>query len=76
MTQAEDLASAEKRIVELEVRYAHQEKLLSELSDVLYRQQQLLDQLSQRVKALESKFGELDHAPRVRDPKDEVPPHY
>lgn len=66
----------EARVVELEVRYTHQERALAELSDVVYRQQQVIDQLERRLKLLEKRLVEVGEAPAPRDPKDEVPPHY
>jgi SlyX protein len=71
-----ELDRALARIVELEVRYTHQEKVLSDLSDVLYEQRRAFDKLVVRVVALEQKLSELTATPRVRDPKDDVPPHY
>ena len=76
MTQpkSDELERALSRIVELEVRYTHQEKLLAELSDVLYEQRRALDQAVRRVTALEQRI--TDQPTPQRDPKDEVPPHY
>jgi len=71
-----ELDRALARIVELEVRYSHQEAALNELSDVLYRQQQLIDVANRRLRALERKLSGVDEGVAPRDPKDEVPPHY
>lgn len=78
MTQPKDdeLERTRARIVELEVRYTHQERLIAELSDVLYEQRRALDQAVRRVTALEQRLNEASSTPRPRDPKDEVPPHY
>jgi SlyX protein len=46
------------------------------MSEVVYRQQQLVEKLERRVKVLEKRLGELGEPPAPRDPKDEVPPHY
>jgi SlyX protein len=62
----------EGRLVDLEVRYAHQDKLLEELSAVVYEQRRAIDALEKRVKALEDRAkGGGDAAPPI-----EPPPHY
>lgn len=66
----------EARLVELEVRFTHQDRALSDLSDVVYRQQQVIEQLERRVKSLEKRITEADEPAPERDPSDEVPPHY
>ncbi|NOR19569.1 MAG: hypothetical protein GQ538_05720, partial [Xanthomonadales bacterium] len=38
-------SSMQDRLTEIEIKIAHMEQSLSDLSDVLYRQQSLLDQL-------------------------------
>jgi SlyX protein len=63
------------RLTDLEIRYAHMERLLSELSDVLFAQQRAIDTLERRVKDLETRAPE--GAGPSRDGEDpERPPHY
>ncbi|MCK6531671.1 MAG: SlyX family protein [Polyangiaceae bacterium] len=69
-------ADPEARVVELEVRFTHQDRALSEMSDVVYRQQQLIDQLERRVKALEKRLADIGEPSTPRDITDDVPPHY
>jgi uncharacterized coiled-coil protein SlyX len=59
----------ETRLVDLEIRYAHLEKLHRELSDVLYEQRLVIDRLEARVKELEERM-------LGADPGIERPPHY
>lgn len=75
-SSAGDLSEVEARVVELEVRYTHQERALGEMSEVVYRQQQLVEKLERRLKVLEKRLGDIGEPPAARDPKDEVPPHY
>jgi SlyX protein len=63
------------RFEALEIKLAHLERGLQELSEVLTRQQQEIDRLSQRnqqllqqLEADQDRFGEKD--------KYEIPPHY
>jgi SlyX protein len=66
----------QERVTELEIKLAHNEQALNELSDVLYRQQQLIDRLEQRMEALQQRVetGNADGADP--DATDEKPPHY
>jgi SlyX protein len=70
-----ELERALARIVDLEVRYSHQQVELNELSEVVYRQQRVVDHLNRRIQALEKKLADADDG-GPRNPEDEVPPHY
>jgi uncharacterized coiled-coil protein SlyX len=59
----------ESRIVELEIRYTHLEQQVRELSELVFRQDQLIEALRAKVAALE---GATE--PRATDA--EKPPHY
>lgn len=62
------------RLTTIEERYAHLEKLVSELSDVVYKQQQEIDVLRHQVAMLKDKLG---GDPGIVDPsQQERPPHY
>ncbi|MBL8922392.1 MAG: SlyX family protein [Myxococcaceae bacterium] len=62
------------RLTTLEERYAHLEKLVTELNEVIYRQQRDLDTLQQQVAQLRDKMG---GDPGIVDPSQhERPPHY
>ncbi len=62
------------RISGLEERFTHQERLVAELSDVIWKQQQQLDGLTRIVHELQQK---LAGDPGLVDAhQDEKPPHY
>ena len=65
----------EERITELELRFTEQERLLQELSGVLFAQQRELDALRAQVAQLEKK---LQAEPGLVDPSGDKdpPPHY
>lgn len=63
-----------ERLTDLEIRYAHMERLLHELSDVLFAQQRTIDALERRVKDLETRAPEGPGA--SREGEEERPPHY
>jgi SlyX protein len=62
------------RIQELEIKAMEQQRLLADLSEVLYAQQRQLDELGQRVHRLGQK---LAAEPGLVDAnQDDKPPHY
>ena len=62
------------RLTTIEERYAHLEKLVTELSEVVYKQQQEIDTLRHVVASLKDKVG---GDPGIVDPsQQERPPHY
>lgn len=66
--------NTEERLIELEVKFSHTERLVAELNDVLYQQQRELDALKDALKRLEEKTaaepGLVDAA------RNDRPPHY
>ncbi len=65
----------EEKIVDLETRLAFQDDTIQQLSDVIYRQQQQIDQLEKTVHQLVDKVQDLMHALPGKI-VDEKPPHY
>lgn len=63
----------EERLVDLEVRYTHQQDELRKLSDTVFAQQKLIQALTIRVKALEEQLAALLEEGQ---PRDQPPPHY
>lgn len=66
----------ENRIVELEIKMAHAERIIEDLSEGIYRQQLQIEKLEQGLQQLSKKLqsntsGELDIGPA-----NEKPPHY
>lgn len=59
------------RLVDLEIRYTHQARLLEELSQELFEQRRLIEQLEKRLDASEKRV-----APQGEDFPNEPPPHY
>lgn len=62
----------EPRIVDLEVRYTHQERLLDELSKIVFEQSKAIAELERRLGALEKRARE-EGDPTLPHEK---PPHY
>lgn len=64
--------TALERFVLLETKIAYQEKLISELSEVLVEHSQIIDRLELRVRRLEQALRENAGEPMGHD----RPPHY
>jgi SlyX protein len=64
------------RITEIEIKIAHMEQSLGELSDVLYQQQSLMDRLELRFNELRQRMSATAETPENNDPDSEKPPHY
>jgi SlyX protein len=64
----------EDRLITLETRLAHFEKLAEELSDVLFRQGQSIDRLCLKIERLQNRLDTVEWAASPRD--EQPPPHY
>lgn len=69
-------AMDEQRIIDLEIKIAHQEHQLEELSSVLYSQQKTIDKLEVLLEGLTKRLKEVlgDDGNEIRG--HEKPPHY
>jgi SlyX protein len=66
----------QERITEIEIKLAHLEQAVNELSDVLYRQQNLLERLESGYENLRHRIISDDTATDSPNPADDKPPHY
>ena len=64
------------RIIELEIKFAHQEDLLQELNKVVGLQQQQIDRLEATCRLLNDRIKSLSTVGDSGEVIDEVPPHY
>jgi SlyX protein len=68
--------SIEERIIELEIQLTHQEDTITDLSDVVFSQQKIIDRLEARLAKIESS-GKSDPLSNIKDSSEETPPpHY
>jgi len=66
----------EKRLVELETRYMHQEKEISDLNEMVYRQELIIEQLQRDVRQLKEQLNIALPSLTLSPENDEPPPHY
>ncbi|HHH45159.1 MAG TPA: SlyX protein [Gammaproteobacteria bacterium] len=68
-------SNIDARLETIEVRYAHQESALEELTRTVLDQEQQLRALAKLVKRLETQLSALQPPGEV-PPEEELPPHY
>jgi uncharacterized coiled-coil protein SlyX len=59
----------------LQIKIAYLERAATELSDVVFRQQQDIEALNLRLETLQNRVAAVAEEPRAQ-PADEKPPHY
>ena len=64
---------SDTRLEELEIRLAHQEKMLAELNDIVTAQWKKIDALENQNRRLREDFQNLDAGEKAPD---SPPPHY
>ncbi len=64
----------DERLIELELRYTEQQRLLQELSEVLFSQQRELSVLRAEVNALKGRLAAAEDLPTIGAA--EKPPHF
>jgi len=64
------------RTTEIEIKLAHLEQALNDMSDVLYAQQSDLDKLNRLNDALQQRLFSLEGESEEAKGKNEKPPHY
>jgi SlyX protein len=68
--------AVERRLIDLETRLAHHERMAEELSAVVFEQGRAIDLLTAQVRRLKERIGMLE-AGSERSPQDDrPPPHY
>lgn len=64
----------QRRVEDLEVRYAFQEDALRQLDEVVRAQADLIERLTAELRALREE--QAKNAPPEAPPEEQVPPHY
>jgi len=64
------------RLIALESRLAHQERMGDEMSDVLASQQRTIDLLTLQIRRLRDRLKDIDMGQEHSPQDDKPPPHY
>lgn len=65
----------DKRLIDLEIKFTHQEELLNELNQIVAKQQLYIEKLVEEVKLLRESHSKSE-IQGTRSLKDDIPPHY
>jgi len=71
-----NMTTDDERIAELEIRLAHQEATIDELSSVVASHSKLLDQLREHLRRMTDRISEVEEAVPGKSQDDPPPPHY
>ncbi len=64
-----------KRLIDLEIKFTHQEELLDELNKIVAKQQLYIEKLVEEVRFLSESYSKSE-VQGTRSLKDDIPPHY
>jgi SlyX protein len=66
----------EERIIELEIRFSHQDDFLQQLNQIVIEQQQTIHRLEKEIIDLKRSVNTEGMVGDNRSLKDDIPPHY
>lgn len=66
----------EKRIIDLEIKFSYQDDLLTQLNEVVTKQQSTIERLEKEILDLKRNVNASNSVGGVSSLKDEKPPHY
>ena len=66
----------EEKLIDLEIRFAHQQDYIEKLDDVIYHQQQTIDKLEQKIEILQKRIKTFAESNILKPEEDSPPPHY
>jgi SlyX protein len=69
-------AEMEERITELELRFMHQEKIVNDLNDTVYRQELAIVRLERELGRMREQFMTMSPSINRTADEEEPPPHY
>jgi len=66
----------EDKLVDMEIRFAHQQDHIEQLDRVIYQQQQTIDALAERLAQIEKRLKSVTEANILNPEEESPPPHY
>ena len=76
MASRQQISELEERVLNLEVRSAYQDRLVTTLDEVIQEQFILIERLQSKLQQLEQKLELQNNTVQPTSLQDEVPPHY
>lgn len=71
-----DPSASTDRLVELEIRIAHQDLVIEDLNSTVVEQWKAIDRLGRRIEALVDRLATVEQNARFGAPPEPPPPHY
>lgn len=65
----------DKRLIDLEIKFTHQDELLQELNQIVAKQQIIIEKMAREIISLNELYTKSDIQGN-RTLKDDIPPHY
>lgn len=69
-------SALEDRVIELEIRLAHHERMAEEISDVMAQHARTIDLLTAQIRHLRERIGEVEAGSGTSPQDEKPPPHY
>ena len=69
-------AEVETKLIDMEIRFAHQQDHIEQLDQIIYQQQQTIDALSRRLQDVEKRLKSAAESNILKPEEDSPPPHY
>jgi SlyX protein len=69
-------SEVEDKLVDMEIRFAHQQDHVEQLDRIIYRQQQSIDALAERLGQLEKRLKSATETNILQPEEESPPPHY
>lgn len=66
----------EKRIIDLEIRFSHQDEFLHQLNKIVVDQQKIIERLEKDILDLKKNLNSESGVASTRTLQDDKPPHY
>jgi SlyX protein len=66
----------EEKLIDMEIRFAHQQDHIDQLDQVIYRQQQAIDLLTEKLVQLEKRMKTMAESNILKPEEESPPPHY
>ncbi len=66
----------DQRVMNLEIRFMHQERTIQELNDIVCRQEAVLEKLERELRQVQEQLQQVIPSMNRTEEEEEPPPHY